>query len=147
MKCKSTRRYDFRLSTLVFVYKYICLSARIREKRKRLGWSSQDSAQSGTPDSVQWCTGQCPVRQAGFWRTGHSREFIGGVRLYFTGLSGGAPDCPVSQRPPAQWSTDKSAGDAWPAPTVDRKHRTVRCAPDSVGAPTATTLQRSAVPF
>jgi hypothetical protein len=33
----------------------MCLSARIREKRKRkrLGWSSQDSAQSGTPD--------CPV--------------------------------------------------------------------------------------
>jgi hypothetical protein len=30
----------------------------------------------------------CPVRQAGLWRTGHSREFIGGVRLKFTGLSG-----------------------------------------------------------
>jgi hypothetical protein len=43
-----------------------------------------------------------------------------------------SPDCPVSQRSPAQWSAAKSAGDAWPAPTVGRGHRTVRCAPDSV---------------
>jgi hypothetical protein len=49
-----------------------------------------------------------------------------------TGLSGGAPDCPVSQRPPAQRSAAKSACDAWPAPTVGWGHRTVRCAPDSV---------------
>jgi hypothetical protein len=48
------------------------------------------------------------VRQAGFWSTGRSREFVGGVRLKFTGLSGGAPDCPVSQRSAAQ-----SARDAW----------------------------------
>jgi hypothetical protein len=38
----------------------------------------------------------------------------------------------VSQRPPAQRSAAKSAGDAWPAPTVGWGHRTVRCAPDSV---------------
>jgi hypothetical protein len=38
----------------------------------------------------------------------------------------------VSQRPPAQRSAAQSAGDAWPAPTVGRGHRTVRCAPDSV---------------
>jgi hypothetical protein len=43
-----------------------------------------------------------------------------------------SPDCPVSQQPPAQRSAAKSAGDAWPAPTVGRGHRTVRCAPDSV---------------
>jgi hypothetical protein len=44
----------------------------------------------------------------------------------------GAPDCPVSQRPPAQRSVAQSAGDAWPAPTVGWGHRTVRCALDSV---------------
>jgi hypothetical protein len=49
-----------------------------------------------------------------------------------TGLSVGAPDCPVSQRPPEQRSAAKSAGDVWLAPTVGRRHRTVRCAPDSV---------------
>jgi hypothetical protein len=38
----------------------------------------------------------------------------------------------VSQRPPDQRSAAKSAGDAWPAPTVGRMHRTVRCAPDCV---------------
>jgi hypothetical protein len=38
----------------------------------------------------------------------------------------------VSQRPPAQRSAAQSAGDAWPAPTIGRGHRTVWCAPDSV---------------
>jgi hypothetical protein len=38
----------------------------------------------------------------------------------------------VSQRPPAQRSAAQSASDAWPAPTVGRGHRTVRCAPGSV---------------
>jgi hypothetical protein len=38
----------------------------------------------------------------------------------------------VSQRPPAQRSAARSAGDAWPAPTVGRGHWTIRCAPDSV---------------
>jgi hypothetical protein len=43
-----------------------------------------------------------------------------------------SPDCPVSQLTPAQRSAAQSAGDAWPATTVGRGHRTVRCAPDSV---------------
>jgi hypothetical protein len=38
----------------------------------------------------------------------------------------------VSQWSPEQRSAAKSAGDAWPAPTVGRRHRTVRCAPDCV---------------
>jgi hypothetical protein len=49
-----------------------------------------------------------------------------------TGLSGGAPDCPVSQ-----WSPAPTVGRAIfarhvVAPTVGRGHRTVRCAPYSV---------------
>jgi hypothetical protein len=40
-----------------------------------------------------------------------------------------SPDCPVSQRPPAQRSAAQSA---WPQPTVGWGHQTVRCAPDSV---------------
>jgi hypothetical protein len=43
-----------------------------------------------------------------------------------------SPDCPVSQRPPAQRSAAQSARDAWPQPTVGWGHRTVRCASDSV---------------
>jgi hypothetical protein len=46
------------------------------------------------------------VRQAGVCSIGRSREFIGVVRLKFTGLSGGAPDCPVSQRSAAQSARD-----------------------------------------
>jgi hypothetical protein len=38
----------------------------------------------------------------------------------------------VSQRLLPQRSTAKSTGDAWLAPTVGMRHRTVRCAPDSV---------------
>jgi hypothetical protein len=48
--------------------------------------------------TVRWGTGQCLVLQAGFGQTGRSRDFVGGVRLKITGLSGGAPDCLVSQR-------------------------------------------------
>jgi hypothetical protein len=81
------------------------------------------------------------VRQAGFGQTGCSRDFVGGVRLKFTGLSGGAPDCPMSQRSAAQ-----SARDTWPSQRPDGGtglsgvHRTVS------GAPTAPNLQRSAAP-
>jgi hypothetical protein len=81
-----------------------------------LALSSQYSAQSGTPD--------CPVRQAGFRRTGRSQENLAAYGY-------NSPDCPVSQRPPAQRSAAQSVGDAWP-PMVGRGHRTVRCAPDSV---------------
>jgi hypothetical protein len=45
-----------------------------------------------------------------------------------------SPDCPVSQRSVAQ-----SAGDAWPAPTVGRGHRTVS------GALTDPKMQRSSM--
>jgi hypothetical protein len=38
----------------------------------------------------------------------------------------------VNKRPPAQRSAAQSVGDVWPAPTVDKGHRTVRCTPDSV---------------
>jgi hypothetical protein len=86
--------------------------------------------------TVRWCTGlsggapDCPVSRPR--RSRRSREKFNGVRLKFTRLSGGAPDCPVSQRSNAQRSAAKSAGDTWPAPTVGRGHRTVRCASDSV---------------
>jgi hypothetical protein len=73
-------------------------------------------------------------------RSRRSREKFNGVRLKFTGLSDGAPDCPVSQRSTAQRSATKLAGDTWPAPTVRRGHRTVS------GAPTDAEVQRSSAP-
>jgi hypothetical protein len=71
---------------------------------------------------------------------------ISGVRLKFNGLSGGAPDCPVSQRSPEQRSTAQSSRDTWTAPTVSwctglsGVHRTVS------GAPISPKEQRSDMP-
>jgi hypothetical protein len=110
------------LSTNIF-----CISARNREKRRRKGLGSEQPILSSV-----WHTG-CPVRQASFRRTGHSRESLA-VYGY------NSPDCPVSQRSPAQRSAAQSAGDAWPAPTFGRGHRTVS------RAPIATNLRRSTAP-
>jgi hypothetical protein len=65
-------------------------------------------------------------------RSRRPRESFNGVRLKFTGRSGEASDCPVSQR-----STTPTVGRAIRVrrvgvPTVGRELRTVRCAPDRV---------------
>jgi hypothetical protein len=44
--------------------------------------------------------------------------FDGGVRLKITRLCGGALECSVSQRSPAQRSAAQSSRDTWTAPTV-----------------------------
>jgi hypothetical protein len=80
--------------------------------------------------TVWWCTGQCPVRQAG------SSELAAlGNSSATYGYN--SPDCPVSQR-----SAGPTVGRAICAghvakPTARRGHRTVRCAPDMSGAPMA----------
>jgi hypothetical protein len=65
---------------------------------KCLGSGSQDSAQSGStrlpggaPDSVRWCTGQCPVRQAG------SGE-LAALGKNLTAYGYNSSDCPVCTR-------------------------------------------------
>jgi hypothetical protein len=75
--------------------------------------------------TVRWCTGQCPVCQAG------SGE-LGALGNKLTAYGYNSPDCPVSQR-----SAGPTVGCAICArhvaePTVGKGHRTVRCAPDSV---------------
>jgi hypothetical protein len=86
------------------------------------------------------------VPQAGSTSTRHSRKKRKATWLKFTGLSGGARDCLVSQRRLHQRSTVQSAGDAWPEPTVSWRtglsgvHRTVS------GEPRGPLLQRSAEP-
>jgi hypothetical protein len=81
--------------------------------------------------TVRWCTGQCPVREAG------SGELAAlGFRRRRTAINHRtvrcALDCPVSQ-----WSAGPTVGRVIRArrvvePTVRRGHQTVRCAPDSV---------------
>jgi hypothetical protein len=77
--------------------------------------------------TVRWCTNQCPVVHrtvsgAPGWSSVNSplSGFNGGVRLKFTGLSGGAPDCPVSRPRRTRRSREKHQGD------VAIIHRTVR---------------------
>jgi hypothetical protein len=128
------------------------LDSEKREQEKDLAGTAK--TQLGLAHrTIRWCTGQCPVRQAGLRRTGHSRETLATYDYnspdcpvvhrtvpWCTGLSSGAPDCPVSQRPPTQQSTVQSASNAWPAPTVGWGHQTVS------GAPTSLELQWSTAP-
>jgi hypothetical protein len=103
--------------------------------------------------TVRWCTGQCPVRQAGprelaalgirRWRTAKNHRTV----RWCTGLSGessaansslsgkasvrrgyNSPDCPVSQRSPAPTVGRKICERRVAAPTVGRGHQIVRCA-------------------
>jgi hypothetical protein len=115
--------------------------------------------------TVRWCTGQCPVRQVDSSKVaalGTSTAVYGynspdcpvGRSQANSSLSGihrrrtaiihrtvlCAPDCPVSQQ-----SVGPTVGRAICAgqvagPTASRRHRTVRCAPDMSGAPTALRL-------
>jgi hypothetical protein len=107
---------------------------------KRVGCVQPTAAQSGctglsggAPDSVRYA------------RLGSSELATLGNLSATYGYN--SPDYLVSQRPPAQRSAAKSAGGAWPAPTVGRGtklsgvHRTVS------GAPTATIPQRSTMLF
>jgi hypothetical protein len=130
------------------------LESEKREKGKVLAGAAK-TQRSLAHRTVRWCTGQCPVRQASLRWTGHSRELtavydynspdcpvsrlwrsrrsresFNGVWLKFTGRSGEAPDCLVSQRSTAP--TVGRAICAWrvAAPMVGRGHRTVRCAPN-----------------
>jgi hypothetical protein len=99
----------------------------------------QDSAQSGTPDcpvvhrTVFGAPGWSPVNWPLSGKVPQRTTIIHQTVRWCTGLSG---------EPTAASATVglKSMGDTWPAPTVDRGHRTVS------GAPTATSLQRSAAP-
>jgi hypothetical protein len=108
----------------VLIYWSKVLETEKREEEKDLARAANYQL-SLAHRTVRWCTRQCPVRQAGFRRTGRSQEFLAAYGY-------NSPDCPVSQRSPPQWSAAQSAGDAWPAPTVGWGHRTIRCAPDSV---------------
>jgi hypothetical protein len=84
---------------------------------------SRSQLSLGAPDSVRWCTGQCPVRQA------DSGELaVLGKPSAAYGYN--SPDCPVSQ-----WSAGPTVGRVIRArrvaePTARRVHQTVRCAPD-----------------
>jgi hypothetical protein len=101
-----------------------------------LGSSSQDSAESGStglsggaPDSVR-CA-----------RLARAKWPLSGIRRRRTAKIHRtvrcAPDCPVSQRSAGPTVGRGICARHVAGPTVGRGHRTVRCAPDMSGAPTA----------
>jgi hypothetical protein len=65
---------------------------------RTIRWCTELSG--GAPDSVQ-CARLALAKRL-------LSGFVGGVRLKITGLSGGAPDCSVSQRSAAQSTRDAS---------------------------------------
>jgi hypothetical protein len=95
---------------------------------EKLAVYSQKAARSGctrlsggAPDSVQWCTRQCPVRQAGVCE-------LAALGTSTTVYGYKSPDCPVSQQ-----SAQPTVGRVIRArrvaePMVRRGHQTVRCA-------------------
>jgi hypothetical protein len=125
----------------------LCLSAGNRKNQVGIkdGFVQPKSAQSrctrlsgGAPDSVRCAR----LTQANLLLSGNCRRRT--TIIHRTARC--APDCPVSQR-----STGPTVGRVIRArrvaePTARNGHRTVRCAPDSVRAPTAPRLQRSASP-
>jgi hypothetical protein len=81
--------------------------------------------------TVRWCTGQCPVRQ-----TSSGKLAALGISPATYGYN--SPDCPVCTRLSGEPTVGRRIRARHVAePTVGRGHRTVRCAPDMSGAPTA----------
>jgi hypothetical protein len=112
----------------------LCLSARNRRNNfGEVGCVQPKGCLVWVHRTVRWCTGQCPVRQAGVCQLAAL-----GTSTAVYGYN--SPDCPVSQQ-----SAQPTVGRVIRArrvaeATVRRGHRTVS------GAPTALNHQRSALP-
>jgi hypothetical protein len=101
--------------------------------------------------TVRWCTGQCPVRQAGsgklaaLWKELTAYGYNSPDCLVCTGLSG-EPTVDRANGRPGQRSAARSARTTWPSQRLEGGtglsgvHRTVS------GVPTAPRRQRSASP-
>jgi hypothetical protein len=96
---------------------------------KRWRCSAKDSS-VWVHRTVRWCTGQCPVRQAGVCQ-------LAALRKQLTAYGYKSPDCPVSQLLAGPTVDRIIRARRVAEPTVRRGHRTVRCAngsePPTVG--------------
>jgi hypothetical protein len=77
--------------------------------------------------TVRWCTGQCPVRQAG------SSE-VAALGNSPATYDYNSPDCPVSQRSAGPTVSRAICAGHVAEPTARRGHRTIRCANGSLAA-------------
>jgi hypothetical protein len=88
---------------------------------------SAKPAQSVVHRTIRWCTGQCPVPQPGSAANWPLSGIGGATWLKITGLSGGAPDCPMSlQRPRPSTSATNSSLLRKGESTAAKNHRNVR---------------------
>jgi hypothetical protein len=89
------------------------LESEKRQKEKDLAEAAKTLHSLGAPDCpvVHWTVSGAPGWSLVNWLLS---GLNGGIRLNITGLSGGAPDCLVSQRSAAQ-----SARNAWPSQRSD----------------------------
>jgi hypothetical protein len=124
-KCKKVDKVQIkdkgmflRLSTLFLWTNVLCLSAGNRKNRvgEEMARAAKVCSVWGHR-TVRWCTGQCPVRQAG-----SSKVAALGTSTAVYGYN--SPDCPVGR---SQANSSLSG--------IHRRrtaiiHRTVRCAPD-----------------
>jgi hypothetical protein len=95
MKCKSTRRYDSRLSTLVFVLTYLSKCWNQRKEKKKISWLKQPRLSAvwhtglsgGAPDSVR-CARPASGEQATLENWRRCTTIIHRTVRWCTGLSG-----------------------------------------------------------
>jgi hypothetical protein len=104
-----------------------------KERKKKRTWLCAAKLQLGLAHRTVRCA------RLVFGKMAALGKRISGVRLKFTKLSGGAPDCPVSQRSPKQQSATQSSRDTWTAPTVS-------CCTGLSGAPISPEEQWSDMP-
>jgi hypothetical protein len=114
----------------------LCLSAGNRKNpiENVLARATKILLSLGAPDSVRWCTGQCPVRQAGL-------SEVAALRNSPVTYDYNSPDYPVCTGLSGEPTVGRTICAGHVAePMTRRGHRTVRCAPDMSGAPTALRL-------
>jgi hypothetical protein len=109
----------------------LCLSAGNRKNRigNEMALFSQSLLCLGAPDCPV-CTGQCPVRQA-------CSSKLAALGKSSATYDYNSPDCPVNQRLAGPTVGRAICAGHVAEPTTRRGHRTVQCAPDMSGAPTA----------
>jgi hypothetical protein len=84
--------------------------------------------------TVRWCTGQCPVRQA-------SSSELAALGNSSATYGYNSPDCPMCTGLSGEPTIGRAICAGHVAElTARRGHRTVRCAPDMSGVPTALRL-------
>jgi hypothetical protein len=122
-----SKRYVSRLSTLFLWTNIVCLSARNSAEKRGIGlqktwlWAAKLQL-SLAHRTVRWCTGQCPMHQAGPWWTCRSLDST-------TAYGYSSPDYPVVHRT-VRWANGRQRNGRACNPRATRG-----CSNGQLGAP------------